>query len=78
MRQINWEGRKRTTEIEDRRHVNEFISKPGRKRTLRLVNEFYLLSLRRRFGLLQEILADLFGMSIMSVSRIFKHGLFYV
>lgn len=67
-----WEGQKRTTEIEDRRYVNEFISKPGRKRTLRPVYEFYLLCLQRRFGLLQEIVADLFGISIMSVSRIFN------
>lgn len=65
-----WEGQKRTTEIEDRRHINEFISKPGRKRKFRPIDEFYLVCLRFRLGLLQEILADLFGISIMSVSRI--------
>lgn len=65
-----WEGQKRTTEIEDRRHINEFISKPGRKRELRPIDEFYLVCLRFRLGLLQEMLADLFGISILSVSRI--------
>lgn len=65
-----WEGQKRTTEIEDRRYVNEFISKPVRKRKLREIDEFYLVCLRLRLGLLQDILADLFGISIMSVSRI--------
>lgn len=41
-----WEGQKRTTEIEDRRHINEFISKPGRKRKFRPIDEFYLVCLR--------------------------------
>lgn len=42
-----WEGQKRTTEIENRRHVNEFISKPGRKRELSPIDEFYLVCLRQ-------------------------------
>lgn len=39
-----WEGQKRTTQ--DRRYINEFISKPGRKRKLRPIDEFYLVCLR--------------------------------
>jgi hypothetical protein len=44
--------------------------KPGRKRSLRPEDEFLLVCMRLRLGLLQEHLGDIFCVSKTTVSRI--------
>jgi len=65
-----WEGQKRSVGAENRKYNLETISKPGRKRRLRPLDEFYMVCVRLRLGLLQDHLADLFKVSVMTVSRI--------
>lgn len=65
-----WEGEKRTSDVNFRKYSQGDIGKPGKKRTLRPIDEFYLVCLRLRLGLFQELLADQFGVSVMTVSRI--------
>ena len=65
-----WEGQKRTLGSEGRKYNEEHFQKPGRKRTLRPIDEFYMVCLRLRLGLLQEHLKDIFNVSLMTVSRV--------
>ena len=65
-----WEGQKRTLGSEGRKYNEEHIQKPGRKRTLRPIDEFYMVCLRLRLGLLQKHLKDIFNVSLMTVSRV--------
>ena len=44
--------------------------KPGRKRFLRPIDEFFMVMMRLRLGPLQEHLADIFRVSESTVSRI--------
>lgn len=65
-----WEGEKRTTKDPvDRKYTSEDKDKPGKKRTLRTLDEFFMVCLRLRLGLTQSFLADLFCVSVMTVSR---------
>jgi len=50
--------------------VRHDASKRGRKRLLRPIDEFFMVCVRLRLGLLREHLSDMFGVSIMTVSRI--------
>nr|XP_022304109.1 uncharacterized protein LOC111111416 [Crassostrea virginica]XP_022312597.1 uncharacterized protein LOC111117720 [Crassostrea virginica] len=63
-----WEGNSRSLG-EKTYHVNN-SAKPGRQRKLRPVDEFLMVTMRLRQGMLQEHLADLFRVSLSSVSRI--------
>ncbi|XP_021346079.1 uncharacterized protein LOC110445671 [Mizuhopecten yessoensis] len=66
-----WEGEKRTQlHAEDRKYSHPNIEKPGKKRSLRTIDEFFMVCLKLRHGLRQEFLADLFSVSVMTVSRI--------
>ncbi|XP_052775581.1 uncharacterized protein LOC128213637 [Mya arenaria] len=62
-----WEGQKRTLQDKSQK---ELPSKPGRKRKLRPIDEFFMVCVRLRLGLLQQHLADLFCVSTMTVSRV--------
>lgn len=62
-----WEGQKRS--LFEKTHKIQ-RNKPGRKRKLRTIDEFFMVCVRLRLGLLQEHLADIFGVSVMTVSRI--------
>jgi hypothetical protein len=63
-----WQGEKRSTGDKDYHLPN--VGKPGRKRVLRPVDEFILVCMRLRLGLLQEHLGDIFRVFEASVSRI--------
>ena len=65
-----WEGQKRTLGSDVRKYNEEHFQKPGRKRTLRPIDEFYMVCLRLRLGLLQEHLKDILNVSLMTVSRV--------
>lgn len=62
-----WEGQKRS--LGDK-NGGDHLAKPGRKRRLRPIDEFFMVCVRLRLGLLQEHLGDVFGVSVMTVSRI--------
>ena len=47
------------------------LDKPGRKRKLALIDEFFAVLMRLRFGLLLEDVADRFGISSTTMSRLF-------
>ena len=64
-----WEGNKRSGCAEKLYHQND-IMKPGPKRTLRPCDEFLLVCMRLRFGLLQDHLADIFHVSKTTISRV--------
>lgn len=64
-----WEGEKRYNNSEKLYHQTD-NSKPGPKRSLRPFDEFLMVCMRLRLGLLQEHLADIFHVSKTSVSRI--------
>ena len=52
-------------------HTASKTSKRGRKRSISTVNEFLLVMCRLRQGFAEEHLANLFGVSVSTVSRIF-------
>ena len=64
-----WEGDKRSADAEKLYHQTDYM-KPGRKRSLRPEDEFLLVCMRLRLGLLQEHLGDIFCVSKTTVSRI--------
>ena len=51
--------------------VDTCETKKGRPRTLASIEEFFLVLVRLRLGLLEQDLADLFGLSCATISRIF-------
>ncbi|XP_062601122.1 uncharacterized protein LOC134277743 [Saccostrea cucullata] len=65
-----WEGELRSIDGDNRKYNDPNFFKPGRKRKLRPIDEFYMVCLRLRLGMLQEHLADMFFVSVMTVSRI--------
>ena len=54
------------------------INKPGRKRTFSPFEEFILTLVLLRLGLLSNLLSDLFGISIASVSKTFRTWLCFL
>ena len=63
-----WDGQKRS-------HRPDYVpdpmrSKPGKQRKLRPEDEFFICCLRLRLGLLEEHLADMFLVSVSTISRI--------
>jgi hypothetical protein len=60
-----WDGEKQTMTGEK----NWDKQKPGRKRTLRPIDEFLMSMMKLRLGLLQEHLSDIFKVSTSTVSR---------
>ena len=62
-----WDGEKQS--MGEKTFLTEDRNKPGRKRTLRPVDEFLLVMMRLRLGLLQEHLGDIFKISTSTVSR---------
>lgn len=72
-----WGGEKRSAEAEKAYHQFETM-KPGRKRFLRPQDEFLLVCMRLRLGLLQEHLADIFCISNTSVSRVVNTWINYL
>ena len=65
-----WEGEQRCGNAPVPAYHQTDGQKPGRKRFLRPADEFLLVCMRLRLGLLQEHLADLFCISTTTVSRI--------
>ncbi|XP_071127340.1 uncharacterized protein [Mytilus edulis] len=63
-----WEGESRS--MGEKSYQQEGNLKPGRKRFLRPIDEFFMVMMRLRLGLLQEHLADIFRVSESTVSRI--------
>ncbi|XP_069134925.1 uncharacterized protein [Argopecten irradians] len=64
-----WEGEKRSMGNKPYQEQSG-VDKPGRKRFLRPIDEFLMVCMRLRLGLLQEHLADIFRVSETTVSRI--------
>ena len=62
-----WEGAKRS--MGQKQYHKEGVSKPGKARKLSLEAEFLMVMMRIRLGLLQEHLADIFKVSVSTVSR---------
>ncbi|VDI08816.1 Hypothetical predicted protein [Mytilus galloprovincialis] len=56
-----WEGESRS--IGEKSYQQEGNLKPGRKRFLRPIDEFFMVMMRLQLGLLQEYLADIFIVS---------------
>ncbi|KAK3093535.1 hypothetical protein FSP39_016909 [Pinctada imbricata] len=65
-----WEGEQRCANTSVPAYHQTEVHKPGRKRFLRPDDEFLLVCMRLRLGLLQEHLADIFCTSTTTVSRI--------
>ncbi|XP_056004164.1 uncharacterized protein LOC130049940 [Ostrea edulis] len=65
-----WEGEQRCANTPIPAYHQTDGHKPGRKRFLRPADEFLLVCMRLRLGLLQEHLADIFCISTTTVSRI--------
>jgi len=63
-----WEGETRS--MGEKFYQQQGNLKPGRKRFLRPIDEFFMVMMRLRLGLLQEHLADIFRVSESTVSRI--------
>ena len=63
-----WEGQKRSLNVD--KDLDPHRGKPGKQRKLRPEDEFFLCCLRLRLGLLEEHLADMFKVSLSTVSRI--------
>ncbi|XP_062584812.1 uncharacterized protein LOC134281470 [Saccostrea cucullata] len=63
-----WEGETRS--MGEKSYHEPGVKKPGRKRSLRPVDEFLMVCMRLRLGLLQEHLADIFRVSETTVSRV--------
>lgn len=65
-----WEEELRSINGDNKKYNDPNSFKPGRKRKLRPIDEFYMVCLRLRLGMLQEHLADMFFVSVMTVTRI--------
>jgi hypothetical protein len=63
-----WEGEKRS--MGERSYHDDNINKPGKKRSLRTIDEFFMVCMWLRLGTLQEQLADMFFTSVPTVSRV--------
>lgn len=65
-----WDGEKQS--MGPKTYHEEGRQKPGRKRRLRAIDEFLMVMMKLRLGLLQEQLGDIFKVSTSTVSRIFN------
>lgn len=63
-----WDGQKRS--LGEKPYHQDGVGKPGKKRTLKLEDEFVMTMMRLRLGLLEMHLADIFKVSVSTVSRI--------
>ena len=73
-----WEGEERCGNAPVSAYHQTDGQKPGRKRFLRPADEFPLVCMRLRLGLLQRHLADLFCISTTTVSRIVNTWMNYL
>ena len=73
-----WEGEERCGNAPVSAYHQTDGQKPGRKRFLRPADEFPLVCMRLRLGLLQRHLADLFCISTTTVSRILNTWMNYL
>ena len=62
-----WDG---ANSLKPKPYQSSNVMKPGPKRQLRPIEEFLMLCMKLRLNLLHETLADLFGVSTSTVSRI--------
>ena len=63
-----WDGEKRSMdEPANRKYQQSDVGKPGRVRRLRPEDEFFLVWLRLRHDVRQEMLGDMFGVSVKTV-----------
>lgn len=65
-----WAGEKREQATSSKIYRNPNLLKPGRKRILRPFDEYLLICMKLRLGLLNEHLSDIFVISSSTVSRI--------
>ena len=66
-----WDGPKRSMDDPgSRKYQQSSAIKPGRQRTLRAIDEFFMMWLRLRHDIRQEMLGDMFNVSVKTVSRI--------
>ena len=65
-----WEGQKRFNPGVEKAYHREHAGKPGKRRKLRPEDEFIMCCIRLRLGVLQEHLADMFCVSVSTVSRV--------
>ena len=72
MEQTNYMTGKAAKDLDDVKKLyhQNVIMKPGPKRTLRPCDEFLLVCMRLRLGLLQDHLADIFHVSKTTISRV--------
>ena len=65
-----WEGQKRFNPGEKKTYHQDNTRKTGKQRKLRPEDEFLMCCIRMRLGTLQEHLADMFCVSVTTVSRV--------